>query len=297
MAGDWIPMRLDLAEDPAVVEMADLIGESEVHVVGYLHKIWSWASRHCHDGSVTGVTLVSLARLTASGNVPDAMARVGWLEAGEENGRPVLRFPHWERWMSQSAKRRVLATNRKQRSRRESVTQASRTERDKSATREEKRREEYTPPPPTPSQNAAGNAPGGPHQAEEGEGGDSWTDVERSLSECGLKDVRGALDGARELGLTLQTVRGVILHYGREKPRYDAGALYWRLTRGSWPERGNGKSDRETAEQYRTRMERARRDREQLLEAGRGAGHDPEGLGTDWRDQLSGNGTSGESGG
>ena len=57
MAGDWIAMRLDLYEDPAVAYMAERLGEREEVIVGFLHRVWSWASRQCHDGSVTNVTL------------------------------------------------------------------------------------------------------------------------------------------------------------------------------------------------------------------------------------------------
>lgn len=39
MAGDWIPMRLDLYEDPAVTFMAERLGEREEVVVGYLHRV------------------------------------------------------------------------------------------------------------------------------------------------------------------------------------------------------------------------------------------------------------------
>lgn len=108
MAGDWIPMRLDLAEDPAVLEMADILGEPEEYVVGCLHKIWSWASRQCHCGTVTGVTKMSLSRAVKLPKAVDAMVKVGWLIDGTgEDGRPFITFPKWENWLSKSAKARI----------------------------------------------------------------------------------------------------------------------------------------------------------------------------------------------
>lgn len=108
-------MRLDLPEDPAVMAMAEALAIPEECVVGYLHKIWSWASRQCNGGSVTNVTLLSLERVTRCAQVPQAMAKVGWLVEREIDGVPVLDFPNWERWLSESAKKRALSTRRVQR--------------------------------------------------------------------------------------------------------------------------------------------------------------------------------------
>lgn len=108
MAGDWIPMRLDLCEDPAVLQMADILGESDEYVVGCLHRVWSWASRNCHDGTVTGVTKMSLSRVVRLPKVVDAMCSVGWLIEGKTpDGVSFIAFPKWENWLSKSAKSRL----------------------------------------------------------------------------------------------------------------------------------------------------------------------------------------------
>lgn len=112
MAGDWIKMRVDLVDDPSVVWMAEQLGMPEPCVVGYLHTIWSWASRQCDAGSVTGVTLSALQRITHCERVAELMVKVGWLEVLEIDGMPVLRFPNWERHNSQSAKQRALTQSR-----------------------------------------------------------------------------------------------------------------------------------------------------------------------------------------
>jgi hypothetical protein len=143
MAGDWIKMRVDLVDDPSVIWMAEQLGLPEPCVVGYLHTIWSWASRQCNDGSVTGVTLASLQRITHCDHVADLMVKVGWLEVLENDGMTVLRFPKWERHNSQSAKQRGLTQLRVAKIRSKSCNGESVT---KTLPEQEKRREEIHGP-------------------------------------------------------------------------------------------------------------------------------------------------------
>ena len=118
MAGDWIPMRLDLYEDPAVTYMAERIGQREEVIVGYLHRIWAWASRQSQDGCVKHVTLTSLGRVTSLPDFPQLMADAGWLEHGvDTDGKPYISFPNWDRWLGESAKKRISASRRKQKER------------------------------------------------------------------------------------------------------------------------------------------------------------------------------------
>jgi hypothetical protein len=135
MAGDWIAMRLDLYEDPAVAFMAERLGEREEVIVGFLHRVWSWASRQCHGGRVTNVTLMSLGRVTSLPDFPQLMVEAGWLEHGTDgNGKPYVEFPNWDRWMAESAKKRLLAAKRQSKKRHADVTKTSRIGRDKSVT-------------------------------------------------------------------------------------------------------------------------------------------------------------------
>ena len=140
MAGDWIKMRVALADDPAVIAMADALGEDEFSIVGRLHHLWSWADTQSRDGHAKGVTARWIDRYVRRDKFADAMITVGWLEVIEDG----IRFPNFERHNGETAKSRALAANRKQKQR--AVTQSShdvsRTERDESVTREEKRREE-----------------------------------------------------------------------------------------------------------------------------------------------------------
>lgn len=112
MAGDWIKVRVDLADDPAVLAMAEALQLPEPCIVGYLVLLWSWASRHCNDGTVTGVTLEKLATVTKRPDLAPAMIAAGWLEYSTDGPRPLIRFPAWDRHNSQSAKSRALTTRR-----------------------------------------------------------------------------------------------------------------------------------------------------------------------------------------
>lgn len=139
MAGDWIKMRANLAEDPAVLEIAAITGLDRFAVVGRLHRIWAWADAHTEDGNATGVTLAFLNEVSGITGFAEAMVEAGWLETLDK----VISFPKFGRHNGQSAKRRALATRRKQKERHAtSVTE----------TRPEKRREEKSSKFPTVQQ-------------------------------------------------------------------------------------------------------------------------------------------------
>lgn len=143
MAGDWLKIREDLHEDPAVLWMASQLNTRPEHVVGYCVRFWGWVSRNCHAGSVTNVTLASLESVTNLPGFCDMMRKVGWLNYDEPGGVPTITIPNFDRYLSQGAKQRALAAERQKRSREKrhaSVTDSSRSQRDKSVTREEKRR-------------------------------------------------------------------------------------------------------------------------------------------------------------
>ena len=108
MAGDWLKMRHDLADDPAVIRLATLCGLEEDAVIGKLFRLWSWADRHSKDGQVDGVDLACVDRLARRDGYGAALVRVGWLvETGEG-----LSFPRFDRHCSDTAKARALGKNR-----------------------------------------------------------------------------------------------------------------------------------------------------------------------------------------
>lgn len=149
MAGDWIKMRSDLAEDPAVIAVAAALDTDEFAIVGRLHHLWSWFDSQSRDGHAAGVTRGWIDRKTQQPGFAAALESVGWLVV-DDAGASV---PNFDRHNGKTAKARALSTIRKQSSRAnghapvaDGVTPMSRKHRDKSVTREEKRREENKQP-------------------------------------------------------------------------------------------------------------------------------------------------------
>ncbi|WP_236225358.1 DnaT-like ssDNA-binding domain-containing protein [Pseudomonas pseudonitroreducens] len=141
MAGDWIKMRTALADDPAVIAMADRLGLDEFSVVGRLHHLWSWADSQSRDGHAVGVTVRWLNRYVQCDGFAEALAHVGWLTIDDQG----IRFPNFDRHNGESAKARGLAKNRKEKQRAKVTDesgQMSRNERDNCVTREEKSKEQ-----------------------------------------------------------------------------------------------------------------------------------------------------------
>jgi hypothetical protein len=108
MAGDWIKMRTDLAEDPSVIYLSAKLGIDEDTVVGKLHRLWSWADRQTADGNAVGVTLSWIDRYTNQIDFAKTLIETGWLLLNGE----VLSFPNFERHNGKSAKIRALTKNR-----------------------------------------------------------------------------------------------------------------------------------------------------------------------------------------
>jgi hypothetical protein len=147
MAGDWIKMRVDIADDPAVIGMAEALKISEDEVVGKLHRLWSWADKHTTSGFVPRITAKWIDRHLEKGGFALQMQAAGWLVIDAEG----VTFPSFDRHNGKSAKSRAENTERARKSRKTreaSVTNCERLSqknRDENVTREEKRREEKKP--------------------------------------------------------------------------------------------------------------------------------------------------------
>jgi len=163
MAGDWIPICVDLPGKPQVARMSVLVGKSTDEVVGLLIRFWGWAQRHTADGEIKGVGIVEAA--TASGVPPEfleAMAEVGWLEIQDS----VLVIPEFDRWFSGGAKRRLQERTRKKAAREaakrpqnvrktsaecpQTVRKTSASKADEVRTTEKKEKKNTIPPPINP---------------------------------------------------------------------------------------------------------------------------------------------------
>lgn len=111
MAGDWIKMRMDLSEDPAVYRLARLTGLDRLSVVGRLHAFWSWADKHAVDGRVDGGASADVDDIVDHPGFAQAMVTVKWLQVGED----FLALPKHDRHNGESAKERSLKNARQAR--------------------------------------------------------------------------------------------------------------------------------------------------------------------------------------
>ncbi len=141
-------MRHDLAEDPAVIGIAQSLGLSTDTVVGKLHRLWSWADRQTADGFVRNVSHQWVDEFANQAGFACAIEHEKWLIFVSENGVQGVQFPHFERHNGESAKRRAAETQRKarQRSVPQNVRKMSQDHADKKRDqrREEKRRSNTT---------------------------------------------------------------------------------------------------------------------------------------------------------
>lgn len=149
MAGDWLKWTKGLARKREVMAIASKLGKDRLTIAAALMELWEWADSNTEDGHVSGVTIVTLQSVEAVTGLVTAMldTDVAWLVM-DADGKGV-QFPHYDRHMGKSAKKRLSDSERQRLSRmnrdnchNESVT--------KSVTREEKRREENINTPQTP---------------------------------------------------------------------------------------------------------------------------------------------------
>jgi hypothetical protein len=141
MAGDWIKMRCDLEDDPAVIGIAADTGIDEYGVVGRLHKVWSWANKHTRDGHAPSVTSSWLDQYIGVQGFANAMQKHGWLLVSERG----LEIPKFDVHNGKPGKDRALALNRK-RGQREECHDVRVTNSGPEKRREEKSKEIPLPP-------------------------------------------------------------------------------------------------------------------------------------------------------
>lgn len=111
MAGDWIKMRADLHDDPAVFRLSSMLKIDRFSVVGRLHAFWSWADKHSVDGRVDGATPHLVDTIATLDGFADALMVVGWLS---HDDRGIV-IPNFERHNGKTAKERALKNQRQSR--------------------------------------------------------------------------------------------------------------------------------------------------------------------------------------
>ncbi len=108
MAGDWIKMRNDLAEDPAVIAIAAQLGMDEHTIVGKLHCLWSWADRHTTTGNAVAVNCIWIDKFVRAELFSNALISQGWLCVTGD----TISFPKFTRHNGKSSKQRALTAKR-----------------------------------------------------------------------------------------------------------------------------------------------------------------------------------------
>ena len=149
MAGDWIKMRSDLSDDPAVFKIAGALNLDRFSVIGRLHAFWAWADKHAVDGRVDGASSLHVDDVVRFDGFANALAQVSWLLIGDD----FLEVPNHDRHNSQSAKERAQKNARQARWRHGKADDVDGCPSTDPSTREEKRRGEKnksnTPSTPT----------------------------------------------------------------------------------------------------------------------------------------------------
>lgn len=151
MAGEWIKMRIDLLNDPAVFRLAKAMRLDRWAIVGRLWALWAWADAHAVDGHVDGATDSEVDEICGRKGFAEALVSVGWLKITEG----AIEIPHHEKHNGESAKERSLKNERQAKWRKNKTnpsyppstppsTLVDATQSTDASTREEKRREELT---------------------------------------------------------------------------------------------------------------------------------------------------------
>jgi len=120
MAGDWIPVRTGLANEPEVVRIVSAICPQSVHdlsarvrttsaVIGALVQTWALFDSLTDDGILHGYTAEWLNAQVGIDGFAENLQHVGWLVLHEQS----VEMPGFTTWLGHSAKRRLKDAQRK----------------------------------------------------------------------------------------------------------------------------------------------------------------------------------------
>lgn len=106
---DWIKMRANLRDDPAVWTIAKTLKMDPFTVIGRLHTMWVWFDSHATvDDPFVAVSPEAMDDHLRCEGWCEAVAAAGWLII--ENDR--LGVPNFDRHMGASAKERAMSATR-----------------------------------------------------------------------------------------------------------------------------------------------------------------------------------------
>lgn len=114
MAGDWIPVRARLRDEPEVQNLVEITGRSLHEVMGLLVDLWGWAQEISEDGKICAHSVRMLCAVVGGDEIFwNAVVAQHWLDLSEG-----VRIPNWNRWLDRGAKRRLKNRQRMKISRR-----------------------------------------------------------------------------------------------------------------------------------------------------------------------------------
>lgn len=135
---NWFKFEHATLRKPEVYRVAERLQVHRHHAVGMLCEWFAWVDQNAIDGHAPYVTERSIDDIVGHVGFASALLECGWLQV--RSGSLVI--PRFDRHLSQGSKTRALSGERQRKRRSDSVTKLSRSQRDKSVTREEKRRED-----------------------------------------------------------------------------------------------------------------------------------------------------------
>lgn len=149
MAGDWIPVRARLKQEPEVLLLAERTGKTVHEVMGLMVDFWGWISEVSDTGRILSASVRTVCAAVGGDEAFwGQVEAVGWFEGGDGVG-----MPRFDSWLSKGAKRRLKEAQRKrfERSAPHKKTSAS-CPHDCGQKADQRRGEERTSSPPTPPQ-------------------------------------------------------------------------------------------------------------------------------------------------
>lgn len=139
MAGEWIPVRVDLFTSPRILRISRDAGVVRFEAVGLMVAFWAWAGAQTADGELPGVALEDLPEVI--GGTLDfwrAVAAAGWLDITPDG----LALPEFDKYLDRAAKARLQDSERKRRVRKMSGSQPDKNRTTEQNSTEQNKKEE-----------------------------------------------------------------------------------------------------------------------------------------------------------
>jgi len=229
MAGDWLPIRLDLWDDPRIVRIDRALGCGRAAAVGACVRLWAAADNYSEDGTLAGYDAETVDNLVGIAGFARALESVGWLTIKPD----AVTIPEFEKWSSCGAKRRLNDNRRKAQARKLSASKA-----DKSRTKAGPQASGQKPGPQDRrvQKRTEQSEVGGRQCARgdaRGDAGHDWAALVSEVFDVGVNDAAAAVYAAQSRGATPADVRELMTFWAEAPERWSfpEAALYRRLTR------------------------------------------------------------------